>query len=69
MSVGLFDKISMGSLTLENRINVAPMCQYTAVSGTMNDWHLVNLGQIAIGGPGLITIEATAVEAAGRITH
>ena len=69
MSVGLFDKISMGSLTLENRINVAPMCQYTANSGTMNDWHLVNLGQIAIGGPGLITIEATAVEAAGRITH
>jgi 2,4-dienoyl-CoA reductase-like NADH-dependent reductase (Old Yellow Enzyme family) len=69
MSVGLFDKITMGSLTLENRINVAPMCQYSAVSGTMNDWHLVNLGQIAIGGPGLITIEATAVEAAGRITH
>lgn len=69
MSVGLFDKITMGSLTLENRINVAPMCQYSALSGTMNDWHLVNLGQIAIGGPGLITIEATAVEAAGRITH
>ena len=48
MSVGLFDKITMGSLTLENRINVAPMCQYSALSGTMNDWHLVNLGQIAV---------------------
>ena len=39
MSVGLFDKITVGSLTLENRINVAPMCQDSAVSGTMNDWH------------------------------
>ena len=69
MSVGLFDKISIGNLVLENRINVAPMCQYSAVSGTMNDWHLVNLGQVAMGGPGLITIEATAIEPEGRITH
>ena len=69
MSVGLFDKISIGNLILENRINVAPMCQYSAVSGTMNDWHSVNLGQVAMGGPGLITIEATAVEPEGRITH
>ncbi len=69
MSSRLFSPITLSGLALENRVVVAPMCQYTAIDGTMNDWHLVNLGQFAMSGPGLIIIEATGVEAAGRITH
>lgn len=69
MSSMLFSPIKFGELTIDNRVVVAPMCQYSANEGTMDDWHLVNLGQFATSGPGLIIIEATGVEAAGRITH
>ena len=69
MSSLLFEKIKLSELTLPNRIVVAPMCQYSAIDGSMNDWHIVNLGQFALGGPGMITIEATGVEPEGRITH
>lgn len=69
MSSMLFSPIKFGDLTIDNRVVVAPMCQYSANEGTMHDWHLVNLGQFATSGPGLIIIEATGVEAAGRITH
>ena len=65
---GLFDPIRLRAMEAPNRIAVAPMCQYSAEDGVMNDWHLVNLGQIAQSGPGLIFIEATAVEKRGRIT-
>jgi len=68
MSSMLFSPITLAGLDLPNRIAVAPMCQYSAEEGTMNDWHLVNLGQFAMSGPGLVIIEATGVEAAGRIT-
>jgi 2,4-dienoyl-CoA reductase-like NADH-dependent reductase (Old Yellow Enzyme family) len=69
MSSRLFTPIELSGLGLANRVVVAPMCQYSAIDGTMNDWHLANLGQFAMSGPGLIIIEATGVEAAGRITH
>ena len=69
MSSCLFTPIELSGLALANRVVVAPMCQYSANEGTMNDWHLANLGQFAMSGPGLIIIEATGVEAAGRITH
>ena len=68
MSSMLFSPITLAGLDLPNRVAVAPMCQYSADEGTMNDWHLVNLGQFAMSGPGLVIIEATGVEAAGRIT-
>ena len=68
MSSMLFSPITLAGLDLPNRIAVAPMCQYSADQGTMNDWHLVNLGQFAMSGPGLVIIEATGVEPAGRIT-
>lgn len=68
MSSMLFSPITLAGLDLPNRIAVAPMCQYSAEEGTMNDWHLVNLGQFAMSGPGLVIIEATGVEPAGRIT-
>ena len=63
----LFQPFALGSLTLANRIVIAPMCQYSAVDGCMNDWHLIHLGQLALSGAGLLTIEASAVEAEGRL--
>jgi 2,4-dienoyl-CoA reductase-like NADH-dependent reductase (Old Yellow Enzyme family) len=65
----LFEKPSFRSVALRNRIVVAPMCQYSAVDGVVNDWHVQHLGARAVGGAGLVFVEATAVEPAGRITH
>jgi 2,4-dienoyl-CoA reductase-like NADH-dependent reductase (Old Yellow Enzyme family) len=67
MSV-LFSPISLGALTLPNRVVVAPMCQYSAADGSASDWHMIHLGSLAISGAGLLIIEATAVEPRGRIT-
>jgi 2,4-dienoyl-CoA reductase-like NADH-dependent reductase (Old Yellow Enzyme family) len=64
----LFDKLALKSVTLKNRIAVAPMCQYSAEDGVIDDWHLIHLGSHAIGGAGLIVAEATAVAPEGRIT-
>jgi len=44
------------------------MCQYSADDGFTNDWHLVHLGSRAAGGAGVVFMEATAVEARGRIS-
>src|SRR5579859_7881176 len=67
MSV-LFSPISLRRLTLPNRIVVSPMCQYVADEGRATAWHLIHLGSMALSGAGLLCIEATAVEAEGRIT-
>lgn len=68
MSSKLFSEITLGGTTLRNRIIVAPMCQYSAVDGTANDWHLMHLGQFAVAGVGLLITEATAVTPEGRIS-
>ncbi len=65
----LFSPITLGPLKLANRIVIAPMCQYSAEDGKATDWHLIHLGNLAFSGAGLLIIEATAVEAIGRITH
>ncbi len=65
----LFEPLSIGALTLANRIVIAPMCQYSAVDGRMTDWHLIHLGQLALSGAALLTIEATAVLPNGRISY
>jgi 2,4-dienoyl-CoA reductase-like NADH-dependent reductase (Old Yellow Enzyme family) len=65
----LFQPITVGNLTLPNRIVIAPMCQYSAVNGCMTDWHLIHLGHLALSGAGLLTIEASAVVPEGRITY
>lgn len=65
----LFEPYRVGQLTLANRIVIAPMCQYSAVEGCMTDWHVIHLGHLALSGAALLTIEATAVEPAGRITY
>lgn len=64
----LFDPFTLRGVTLRNRIGVSPMCQYSANDGFANDWHLVHLGSRASGGAGLVIVEATAVEAHGRIS-
>ncbi len=64
----LFEPLTLRGLTLKNRIVVSPMCQYSAVDGFANDWHLVHLGSRAVGGASLLIQEATAVSAEGRIT-
>lgn len=64
----LFSPLTLRQLTLPNRIAVSPMCQYSAKQGMANDWHLVHLGSRAVGGAGLVIVEATAVSANGRIS-
>lgn len=65
----LFQPRSLGNVVAPNRIMISPMCQYSAVDGLANDWHLVHLGKFAQGGAGIVMTEAAAVTAAGRITH
>jgi 2,4-dienoyl-CoA reductase-like NADH-dependent reductase (Old Yellow Enzyme family) len=69
MSSKLFTPLRIGGLELANRITVSPMCQYSAVDGTMNDWHLMHLGNLSLSGAGLLILEATHVTPEGRITH
>lgn len=64
----LLSPFTLRGVTLRNRIGVSPMCQYSAVDGVANDWHLVHLGSRAVGGAGLVIQEVTAVEPRGRIT-
>ena len=65
----LFTPLQLRELTLRNRLVVSPMCQYSAIDGIAQDWHLVHLGQFAAGGFGLVFTEATAVLPEARITH
>jgi 2,4-dienoyl-CoA reductase-like NADH-dependent reductase (Old Yellow Enzyme family) len=65
----LFQPFHLRGLDLVNRIVIAPMCMYSAQDGCMNDWHLIHLGQLALSGAALLTIEATAVTPDGRITY
>ena len=65
----LFTPLSLGTLSLDNRIIIAPMCQYSADNGKVTHWHDMHLGNLAQSGAGLLIIEATAVEPEGRITY
>ena len=65
----LFEPFRVGNLALANRIVIAPMCQYSAVDGSLTDWHLIHLGHLALSGAALLTIEATAVTPEGRISY
>src|SRR5262245_17120336 len=65
----LFSPLALGPVTLPNRIVVSPMCQYSAADGSATDWHLQHLMQLALTRAGMIVVEATGVERAGRISH
>ena len=64
----LFSPFALRELTLPNRIVISPMCQYSAVDGMAQAWHMIHLGHLALSGAGMLCLEATAVEAQGRIT-
>ena len=64
----LFTNFKLKDITLRNRIAVAPMCQYSAQDGLVNDWHDAHYASLGQGGAGLIVVEATAVAPEGRIT-
>lgn len=65
----LFSELALKHHILPNRLVVSPMCQYSAENGYASDWHLVHLGQFAIGRIGTIIQEATAVTPEGRISY
>ncbi|HCP11350.1 MAG TPA: oxidoreductase, partial [Planctomycetaceae bacterium] len=64
----LFSDFRLKDIVLRNRVAVAPMCQYSSDDGFLSDWHLVHLGSRAVGGAGLVMVEATAVSPEGRIS-
>jgi 2,4-dienoyl-CoA reductase-like NADH-dependent reductase (Old Yellow Enzyme family) len=64
----LFEPLTLRGLTLQNRVVVSPMCQYSAFDGFANDWHFVHLSSRAVGGAGLVFTEASAVTPDGRIS-
>ena len=64
----LFDPLTIGSVTFQNRVWVSPMCQYSATDGLVGDWHRAHLNAFATGAPGLIMVEATGVVPEGRIS-
>src|SRR3954447_1491462 len=64
----LFSPIKLRGLALPNRIMVAPMCQYSAIDGVANDWHFTHINALSLLGAAMFCIEATGVEAIGRIT-
>lgn len=68
MTSPLFAPIQLGHLTLDNRIVIPPMCQYSARDGEVGDWHLMHLGNLSHSGAGLLIAEATAVVPEGRIS-
>ncbi len=65
----IFNKIKVGGIKLNNRIVVSPMCQYSGKNGCPSEWHYAHLGNLANSGAGMLTIESTAVNMNGRITH
>ena len=68
MTAALFQPLNLGTLTLPNRIVIAPMCQYSANNGSATDWHTMHLGSLSLSGAGLLIFEATGVSPEGRIT-
>jgi 2,4-dienoyl-CoA reductase-like NADH-dependent reductase (Old Yellow Enzyme family) len=64
----LFSPIRLRSVYFRNRVFVSPMCQYSSQDGLPTSWHLVHLGSRAVGGAGLVMVEATAVSPEGRIS-
>jgi 2,4-dienoyl-CoA reductase-like NADH-dependent reductase (Old Yellow Enzyme family) len=69
MTSQLFTPVTLRSVTLDNRVVVPPLCQYSSDNGVASDWHMQHLPALAISGAGLVVVEMTDVEPIGRITH
>jgi 2,4-dienoyl-CoA reductase-like NADH-dependent reductase (Old Yellow Enzyme family) len=64
----LFEPLEIGGIKIKNRIMMAPMCMYSAENGVVSSFHMAHLGARAVGGVGLIIVEATGVSPEGRIS-
>ena len=69
MGSRLFNSLAIGGMALSNRVTIAAMCQYSAVEGSMTDWHMQHLGNLSLSGSAMLVIEATGVVPEGRITR
>ncbi|MDF1478506.1 NADH:flavin oxidoreductase/NADH oxidase [Leifsonia sp. H3M29-4] len=65
----VFTPLRLRDIEIPNRVMVSPMCMYAAADGIASDYHLVHLGRFALGGAGLVVVEATGITAQGRISH
>src|SRR5262245_39425122 len=66
----LYEPLSIRGLTLRNRLVVPPMVHYRCDPGnTCGTFHVVHLGRYALGGFGLVFVEATGVEEIGIINE
>jgi 2,4-dienoyl-CoA reductase-like NADH-dependent reductase (Old Yellow Enzyme family) len=63
----LFTPIQIGDLTLKNRVFISPMATYMGQNGKLTDWHLGHIGRLALGGAGMVMVEATAVTYEGQV--
>ena len=68
MPPALFQPLALRELTLGNRIAASPMTQYSGEDGCPVPWHHMHVGSLATSGAGLVIMEVTAVEPAGRTT-
>jgi 2,4-dienoyl-CoA reductase-like NADH-dependent reductase (Old Yellow Enzyme family) len=64
----LFEPLTLREITFPNRIGISPMCQYSAIDGHAQPWHTIHLGARAVGGAGMVMVEASAIEPRGRIS-
>jgi 2,4-dienoyl-CoA reductase-like NADH-dependent reductase (Old Yellow Enzyme family) len=64
----LFSSLKFRNVEFRNRVFVSPMCQYSSQNGMPTDWHMVHLGSRAVGGAGLVMVEATGISPEGRIS-
>jgi 2,4-dienoyl-CoA reductase-like NADH-dependent reductase (Old Yellow Enzyme family) len=65
---GLFDSLTIRDVKFSNRAWVSPMCMYSSKNGIVGSFHKAHLGSMILGGAGLVMVEATAIEPAGRIS-
>ncbi len=65
----IFSKTKIGKFTLKNRVVVSPMCQYSAIKGSPTKWHYSHLLKLLTSGASMLTLESTAVNKIGKITH
>lgn len=65
----LFEPISLRALKARNRVVISPMLQYSGEDGFANDWHFLHYGRLAIGGAGIVFVEATAIDPVGRTNY
>lgn len=65
----LFSPLRLRGVLVPNRVMMSPMCQYSSIDGFANDWHMTHISSRVVGGAGIVMMETSAVEPAGRISN